>query len=152
MAVRASTNVASAARTYRSPARVEWCEGRVVSVPARHGVSTARSLIVSQSRSPASHRPSALWLWGFWVYIGSAFVVIAIAFHFATPADRLLRGTGGVLCLLAGRHGLRVEAYKRAVRGPHTVWGFDSYLAQRQTGWSAMVLGAVLVASAWFGL
>jgi hypothetical protein len=44
-----------------------------------------------------------------------------------------------------------VEAYKRAARGPYTVWGFDSYVAQRQTAWSAMILGALLIASAWFG-
>lgn len=101
--------------------------------------------------TPVPPKPSALWLWGLWVYFGAACAAVVASGYVTTPADRLLLGAGGVLCLLAGVHGRRVEAYKRAARGPYTVWGFDSYVAQRQTAWSAMILGALLIASAWFG-
>lgn len=102
---------------------------------------------------PAPPRtPSALWLWGFWVYFGAASAAIILSRHIATPGDRFLRGVGGILLVLGGPHALRVAAYKSAARGPYTLWGFNSYLTQRQTARSAMILGAALIASALIGL
>ena len=66
--------------------------------------------------------------------------------------DRLLRGVGGALLLVGGAHQLRVVAYKRATRAQYTTYGPDSYLIQRQTRWSAIVLGVVLIASVVVGL
>jgi hypothetical protein len=102
--------------------------------------------------APADRAPSALWLWGFWVYAGAAVAAFVLSRYAPTPVDRLLLGVAGVLFLVGGPHQLRVVRYKRATRGPYSTFGPDSYLLQRQTGWSAMVLGAVLIASAVVGL
>jgi hypothetical protein len=96
--------------------------------------------------------PSALWLWGFWAYAGAAVAAFVLSLYTPTPVDRLLRGVAGALILVGGVHQLRVVAYKRATRAPYSTYGPDSYLLQRQTGWSAMVLGVVLIASAVVGL
>ncbi|WP_420475316.1 hypothetical protein [Noviherbaspirillum sp. ST9] len=96
--------------------------------------------------------PSMLWLWGFWIYIAAALAFFVLSRYFPTPADRVLRVITGVLIFLAGPHQLRVGKYKRSTRGPYTIWGFDSYLADRQTGWSAMVVGVVFIAGAIVGL
>jgi hypothetical protein len=69
-----------------------------------------------------------------------------------TPVDRVLRCVAGALIFIAGSHQLRVAKYKRTTRGPYTLWGFDSYLVDRQTGWSAMVVGVVFIAGAVVGL
>lgn len=96
--------------------------------------------------------PSALWMWGFWIYIAAAFAVFVLSTCAPPPIDRVLRVIAGVLIFLAGPHQLRVAKYKRSTRGPYTVWGFDSYLMDRQTGWSAMVIGIVFIAGAVVGL
>jgi sulfite exporter TauE/SafE len=98
--------------------------------------------------SPADRTPSALWLWGFWIYVGAAFATFVLSVYAPTAADRVLRCVAGALLFIAGLHQLRVGRYKRAVRGPYTIWGLDSYLIDRQTGWSAMVVGAVFIAGA----
>ena len=101
---------------------------------------------------PPDPAPSALWLWGFWAYTGAAVAAFVLSLYTLTPVDRLLRGIAGALLLVGGVHGLRVVAYKRATRAPYSTYGPDSYLVQRQTGWSAMVLGVTLIASAVVGL
>jgi hypothetical protein len=101
---------------------------------------------------PTDHTPSALWLWGFWLYVGAAVVVFVVSVYASTPVERVLRCVVGALLFIAGPHQLRVGKYKRATRGPYTILGFDSYLTDRQTGWSAMVVGVVFVASAVVGL
>jgi len=101
---------------------------------------------------PTGRTPSALWLWGFWAYTGAAVAAFILSLYTPTPVDRLLRGVAGVLFLVGGAHQLRIVAYKRATRAPYSTYGPDSYLTQRQTGWSAMVLGVVLIASAVVGL
>jgi hypothetical protein len=97
---------------------------------------------------PADHAPSALWLWGFWTYTGAAVAAFVLSLYAPTPVDRLFRGIAGALLLVGGAHQLHVVDYKRATRGPYSTYGPYSYLIQRQTGWSAMVLGVVLIASA----
>jgi hypothetical protein len=96
--------------------------------------------------------PSVLWLWGFWIYVGAAFAAFVLSVYVPTPADRVLRGVAGALLFFSGLHQLRVGKYKRATRGPYTIWGLDSYLTDRQTGWSAMVIGVVFIAAAVVGL
>jgi hypothetical protein len=93
-----------------------------------------------------------LWLWGFWIYFGAALAAFVVSVYAPAPADRVLRGVTGVLLFVAGIHQLRVEKYKRRTRGPYTIWGFESYLTDRQTGWSAMILGVVFIAAAVVGL
>jgi hypothetical protein len=100
----------------------------------------------------ADREPSVLWLWGFWIYVGAAFAAFVLSVYAPTPADRVLRGVAGVLLFVSGLHQLRVGKYKRATRGPYTIWGLDSYLTDRQTGWSAMVTGVVFIAAAVVGL
>ncbi len=100
---------------------------------------------------PPGRAPSALWLWGFWVYTGAAVGAFVFSLYSPTPLDRLLRGVAGTLLFIGGVHQLRVVAYKRATRPQYSTLGPDSYLTQRQTGWSAMVLGLVLIASALVG-
>ena len=100
----------------------------------------------------ANRPPSALWLWGFWIYIAAALAAFFLAVYAPVPVDRVLRGGAGVLIFIAGIHQLRVGKYKRSTRGPYTIWGFDSYLVDRQTGWSAMVAGVVVIAGALVGL
>ena len=102
--------------------------------------------------SEVDHRPSALWLWGLWIYVAAAVAALALAAYVPTPVDRILHGVAGVLVFIAGPHQLRVAKYKRASRGPYTIWGFDSYAVDRQTGWSAMVVGAFFIAGAAVGL
>ena len=97
---------------------------------------------------PPDRAPSALWLWGFWVYTGAAVATFVFSLYSPAPLDRLLRGAAGALLFVGGTHQLRVVAYKRATRGPYSTFAPDSYATQRQTGWSAMVLGSVMVASA----
>jgi len=101
---------------------------------------------------PTDRVPSALWLWGFWIYVGAAVAVFVVSVYAPTPVERVLRCVAGVLIFIAGPHQLRVGKYKRATRGPYTVLGFDSYLTDRQTGWTAMVVGVVFIASALVGL
>ena len=107
---------------------------------------------MSRPDSQPDRTPSVLWLWGFWIYIAAALAVFALSAHAPVPVDRVLRGSAGVLIFLAGPHQLRVGKYKRSTRGPYTIWGFDSYLVDRQTGWSAMVVGIVFIAGAMVGL
>ena len=97
---------------------------------------------------PVERAPTALWRWGFWACTGAAFAAFVLSLHAPTPGDRLLRGVAGALLLVGGFHQLHVVDYKRVKRGPYSTYGPYSYLLQRQTGWSAMVLGAVLIASA----
>jgi len=78
--------------------------------------------------SPANHTPSVLWLWGFWIYVGAAFAAFVLSVYAPTPTDRVLRCVAGALLFVAGVHQLRVGKYKRATRGPYTIWGLDSYL------------------------
>jgi hypothetical protein len=95
--------------------------------------------------------PSALWLWGFWIYTAAAVAAFVLSLYAPTPADRLLRGVTGALLLVGGVHQLRVVAYKRtarAKRGSSVTYGPDWYVVDRQTGWSAMVLGVVFIGSA----
>jgi hypothetical protein len=102
--------------------------------------------------SQVRRAPSVLWLWGFWIYIAAALAAFALSAYAPAPVDRVLRGGAGVLIFIAGLHQLRVGKYKRTTRGPYTIWGFDSYLVDRQTGWSAMVVGVVFIAGAVVGL
>jgi sulfite exporter TauE/SafE len=101
---------------------------------------------------PTDRAPSALWLWGFWIYLGAAFAAFVVSGHAPAPVDRVLRCVAGALIFIAGLHQLRVGKYKRATRGPYTVWGFDSFLTDRQTGWSAMIAGVVFIVGALVGL
>jgi len=101
---------------------------------------------------PADRAPSLLWLWGFWACTAAAFAAFGLSIFAATPADRLLRVVAGVLLFVGGVHQQRVVNYKRDTRGPYSTYGPHSYLLQRQTGWSAMVVGCVLIASAVIGL
>jgi len=102
--------------------------------------------------SSTDPKPSALWLWGFWAYTGVAVAAFLISLYTPTPIDRVLLGVAGALFIVGGIHQTRVVAYKRATRGPYSTYGPDSYLIQRQTGWSAVVLGLVLIAGAVIGL
>lgn len=101
---------------------------------------------------PTDRAPSVLWLWGFWIYMAAAVAVFALSAYAPSPVDRVLRGSTGVLVFIAGVHQLRVGKYKRATRGPYTVWGFDSYVVDRQTGWSAMITGVFFIAAVVVGL
>ena len=102
--------------------------------------------------SPVDRRPSALWLWGFWIYIAAAVAALGFSAYVPAPVNRILRGGAGIFIFIAGLHQLRVGKYKRSTRGPYTIWGFDSYLVDRQTGWTAMVVGVVFTAAAVLGL
>jgi hypothetical protein len=102
--------------------------------------------------SSTDSRPSALWRWGFWICVAVAVAAFLISRYTPAPIDRVLLGVAGVLFIVGGVHQSRVVAYKRATRGPYRTYGPDSYLIQRQTGWSAVVLGLVLLASAVIGL
>jgi hypothetical protein len=104
------------------------------------------------SDSPSDRPPSALWLWGFWIYTGAAVAAFVLSRYTPTPVDRLLLGIAGALLFVGGIHQLRVVAYKRATRGPYSIYGPDWVIVQRQTGWSAMVLGVVFIAGAVVGL
>lgn len=102
---------------------------------------------------PKTNRPpSALWMWGFWICFGASVAALVLSFDAPTPVDRLLRGIAGALLLVGGAHQLRVVAYKRATRPPYSTLGPDSYLTQRQLGWSAMALGLFMIGSAVVGL
>ena len=101
---------------------------------------------------PTGGAPSALWLWGFWIYIGAAIAAFVLSLYAPAPVDRFLRGIAGALLFVGGAHQRHVVNYKRATRGPYSTYGPHSYLIQRQTGWSAMILGAVFIASAVVGL
>lgn len=92
--------------------------------------------------------PSTLWMWGFWLCVGAAIAAYVASTIAAAPADRALRGIAGVLLVAGGVHQARVVRYKVVTRGPYSTLGPRSYLVQRQTGWSAIVLGALFVASA----
>ena len=107
---------------------------------------------MSQFSSPANPARSALWLWGFWIYFGTAVAVFVFSLYTPSPVDRILRGVVGALLLVGGPHQLRVVAYKCATRPPYSTYGPDSYAIQRQTGRSAMVLGVVFIAGAVVGL
>lgn len=104
------------------------------------------------SDSPSGRAPSAVWLWGFWIYVGAAVAVFVVSVFMPEPVERVLRCVSGVLLFVAGPHQLRVTRYKRATWGPYTILGFDSYQTARQTGWSAMVIGVFFIASAAIGL
>src|SRR5687767_753666 len=92
--------------------------------------------------------PSTLWLWGFWAFAGIAAAASLLSLYTAAPVDRFLRAGSGVLFLVGGVHQSRVVAYKRATRAPYSTYAPDSLLLQRQAGWSAAILGVVLIASA----
>ena len=96
----------------------------------------------------ADRAPSVLWRWGLWAYAGVAVAAFVLSLYTPTPVDRLLRAIAGVLFLVGGAHQLRVVDYKIATRRPYSTFGPDSYPLQRQTARSAMVLGAVFIASA----
>ena len=97
---------------------------------------------------PTDRARSALWLWGFWICFGAAVAAFILSLYVPTPVDRVLRGVTGALLIAGGVHQYRVVNYKRTTRGPYSEYGPDSYMIQRQTGRSAMVLGAVFIASA----
>jgi hypothetical protein len=101
---------------------------------------------------PPDRAPSTLWLWGFPAYTALAVAAFVLSLYAPAPVDRLLRGIAGALLLVGGAHQTHVVAYKLVTRGPYSTFGPHSYRLQRQTGWSAMVLGAVLIASAMVGL
>lgn len=98
------------------------------------------------------HARTTLWLWGHWVYIAAAVAAFVLSLYLPAPAERVTRGIAGALFIIGGIHQGRVVAYKRATRAPYSTLGPDSYMIQRQTGWSAMVLGVVLIGSAVIGL
>ena len=87
-------------------------------------------------------------MWGFVALIAAASVTVIISVHAATPLNHLLRGAGGALLIFGGVHQSRVVAYKRATRAPYSTFAPDSLLLQRQVGWTAVILGAALIASA----
>ena len=101
---------------------------------------------------PTDRAPSALWLWGFWVYTAAAFAAFYLSLNAPAPMYHLYRIASGVLLIVGGMHNSHVVRYKAATRGPYSTFGPHALQIQRQTGWSAMVLGAVLIASAAVGL
>jgi hypothetical protein len=101
---------------------------------------------------PSDRAPSALWMWGFPAYATGAVAAFILSYVVPAPTDRLLRALAGALLLLGGVHQVHVVAHKRATRWQFSTYGPDSFQVQRQTGWSAMVLGLALIASALLGL
>lgn len=100
-------------------------------------------------RKPSPARPrSTLWLWGFWLCGTAALLAFALSLQVPGAPGRVLRATAGALLIGGGSHQGRVVAYQRATRSPYRAFGPDARLTQRQTGWSAIVLGVVLLASA----
>lgn len=87
-------------------------------------------------------------MWGFVGLAAAGFALAILSVHAAAPLNHVLRGVAGALLLAGGRHQSRVVAYKRATRSVYSTFGFDSLMLQRQAGWSTLILGAVLVASA----
>jgi len=106
----------------------------------------------SPNRPPHEPAPSALWMWGFWLLAALATGAFVLSLYAAYPLDRVFRVASGVLFILGGLHNGRVVTYKRATRPPYSTLGPDSLLIQRQTGWSAVALGALFIASAVVGL
>lgn len=102
---------------------------------------------------PDSRRtPSALWLWGLWACAAAAFAAFVVSRYAPAPVDSLLLGVAGAFFIAGGLHQRRVVAYKRATQLPYSTHGPDSLVLQRQAGWSAIVLGAVLIAGAVVGM
>ena len=101
---------------------------------------------------PADHPPSGLWMWGFWVCMGIAVPVFVLSLQSPPPVDRILRIVAGVLFIVGGLHEVHVVKYKVKSRGPYSTFGPHAYILARQTGWSAMVLGAFFIATAVVGL
>jgi hypothetical protein len=93
-------------------------------------------------------KPSAVWLWGFWLYFASAVAVFVVSLYCPPLLKQILRGVAGALLVAGGLHQFRVIAYKRATWVPYASFGPDSLMLQRQTGRSAIVLGAAFIASA----
>ena len=91
-------------------------------------------------------------MWGFWLCAAAATAAFVLSLYTPYPLDRVLRVISGVLFVVGGFHNSRVVAYKRATRGPYSTFAPDALVTQRQTGWSAIVLGIVLVGSAFIGL
>jgi hypothetical protein len=75
-----------------------------------------------------------------------------LSLHASYPLDRVCRVASGALFIVGGIHNGRVVAYKRSTRAPYSTFGPDALMNQRQTGWSAIVLGLVLIGSAVVGL
>ena len=96
----------------------------------------------------ANGKPSALWMWGFVALTAAGSAIAIVSVHTATPLNHLLRGVAGALLLVGGLHQSRVVAYKRATRPLYSTFAPDSLILQRQVGWSAVILGAALIASA----
>ena len=101
---------------------------------------------------PPPPPPGVLWLWGFWILAAVATAAFILSLYIPFPLDRAFRVASGALFVLGGLHNSRVVTYKRAARPTYSTFGPDALSIQRQTGWSAVVLGAVLVASAIVGL
>jgi len=103
---------------------------------------------VSPLKPEAKAKPSALWMWGFVALSAAGFAILISSVHAATPLNHLLRGVAGGLLLVGGVHQSRVVAYKHATRPLYSTFAPDSIILQKQAGWSAVILGAVLIASA----
>lgn len=103
-------------------------------------------------QTPPDDTPSTLWMWGFWVYTGLAIGSFLLSLSAPSPGYGVFRVAAGVLLFAGGVHQLRVVRHKRATRRPYSTFGPNAYMLDRQTGWSAMVLGVVLALSAAVGL
>lgn len=95
--------------------------------------------------------PSAVWLWGFWLYAVPAVAAFVLSLTGPASTEHLLRSIAGGLLILAGLHQLAVVDYKRATRGPYSTFDPYAYLVQRQTGRTAIVVGAFFVLTALLG-
>lgn len=93
-----------------------------------------------------------LWMWGFWIYVGAAIAVFALSVYAPIQAEPILRCVTGVLLVIAGPHQLHVVEYKRTKRGPYSNWGPTWYMRDRQTGWTAIIVGLFFIAAAVVGL
>jgi len=108
---------------------------------------------MSPAEGSSSDPPrSAVWLWGFWLVAAVATAAFVLSLNTPYPLDRLFRVVAGVLFVAGGVHNGRVVAYMRATRAPYSTFGPDALITQRQTGWSAIVLGLILIGSAIVGL
>lgn len=91
-------------------------------------------------------------MWGFWLCTAAATAAFVSSLYTPYPLDRALRVLSGVWFVVGGIHNSRVVAYKCATRRPYSTFAPDALMTQRKTGWSAIVLGIVLVAGAVVGL